>query len=133
MRRCSLWVGLCVALVALVSACPAFATATFMQRLPTSTAFRCLNCHTVQDPAAANAALNPFGQDFKNNGFQWNTTIASRSADGDNCTNGFELGDENGDGIADANVTRERFNPGQTDCTLQITPQAWSALKTLFR
>ena len=130
MRRCSWLVGLAVTLL---SAGAAFATTAYMQRLPTSSAFRCLNCHTVQDPGTANAGVNPFGQAFKNNGFQWNTTLASRSSDGDNCTNGFELGDENGDGIADANVTRERFNPGQTDCTLQITPQAWSALKTLFR
>lgn len=130
MRRCSLWVGL---LVALCGVRPALATTAYMQRLPTSTAFRCLNCHNVQDPGAANAGLNAFGQEFKRNSFQWNTTIALLSSDGDNCTNGFELGDENGDGIVDANVTRERFNPGQTDCTLQITPQAWSALKTLFR
>lgn len=130
MRHCSLWVGL---LAVLCGALPASATTAYMQRLPTSTAFRCLNCHNVQDPPANNAGLNTFGQAFKTNGFQWNVTLASLSADGDNCTNGFELGDENGDGIVDANVTRERFNPGQTDCTLQITPQAWSALKTLFR
>ena len=130
MRRCSWLVGLAVTLF---SAGAAFATTAYMQRLPTSSTFRCLNCHTAQDPGTANAGVNPFGQAFKDKGFQWNTALALVSSDGDNCTNGFELGDENGDGIADANVTRERFNPGQTDCTLQITPQAWSALKTLFR
>ena len=130
MRRCSLLVGL---LVALFGARASFATTMYMQRLPTSNAFRCLNCHSNQDPGTANAGLNGFGQAFKGNGLQWNTTLASLTSDGDNCTNGFELGDENGDGIPDANVTRERFNPGQTDCTLQITAQAWSVLKTLFR
>ena len=130
MRRSALLLAL---LVICAGAPASYATTTFMQRLPVTTAFRCLNCHTVQDPGSANAALNGFGQAFKNNGFQWNTSLASSSADGDNCTNGFELGDENGDGIADPTVTRERSNPGQTDCTLQITPQAWSALKTLFR
>ena len=33
----------------------------------------------------------------------------------------------------DANVTAQRSNPGSSDCTLQLSPTAWSALKSLFR
>jgi hypothetical protein len=112
---------------------PAGATQVYMQRLPSTTQFRCLNCHTVQDPVAATATLNGFGAAFRDNGLQWNRTLAALRSDGDACSNGFELGDEDGDGRLDANVTMERSNPGQSDCTLQLTPQAWTALKNLFR
>ncbi len=110
------------------------ATTAYMQRLPASSQFRCLNCHTVQDPAsAAQAGLNSFGVAFRDNGFKWDGTLAAMRSDSDPCTNGFELGDSNGDGRLDSNVTAERSNPGQSDCTLQISEQAWSELKKLFR
>lgn len=118
---------------ALLYASAAHATSLYMQQLPTSGQFRCLNCHNVQDPSAVSAALNAFGADFRDNGFRWDRTLAQQRSDSDNCTNGFELGDEDGDGRPDPNVTLERSNPGQSDCTLQLTPAAWSALKELFR
>ena len=120
--------GLC-----LMAADLAFATSAQMQQLPTSSAFRCLNCHQQQDPGVANAALNSFGLAFKNNGSRWDPNLAAQRSDNDNCSNGFELGDENGDGRADQGVTRERSNPGQSDCTLQLNDKAWTALKTLFK
>jgi hypothetical protein len=105
-----------------------------MQQLPLSSRFQCLNCHVVQTPTAATAALNTFGEDFLANEKLWNAALASQSSDGDNCTNGFELGDENGDGSPDDTTLREeRKNPGQDDCTLQLDKRAWSALKSLFR
>jgi hypothetical protein len=116
-----------------VTADVAFATQSHMLQLPTSSAFRCLNCHAQQDPVASNATLNVFGLAFKNNGSRWDHTLAVKRSDDDSCTNGFELGDEDGDGRPDTGVTRERSNPGQSDCTLELRPQAWSALKTLFR
>jgi hypothetical protein len=109
------------------------ATSSYMQQLPTSGQFRCLNCHNVQDPPLASASLNSFGTAFRDNGFRWDRELAQLRSDSDNCTNGFELGDEDGDGRPDPNVTVERSNPGQPDCTLQLTPAAWSALKELFR
>ena len=122
-----------VALGALYSA-PAAATNALMQRLPLSSRFQCLNCHFVQSPTAANAALNAFGSDFLANGERWNATLAARSSDGDNCTNGFELGDENGDGFPDdVTLNAERKNPGLDDCALQLDAKAWGALKKLFR
>jgi hypothetical protein len=119
--------------ILLGSATPVLATALHMQRLPTSSAFRCLNCHVAQDPVAPTAQLNVFGAAFRDNSFRWDRTLAALRSDSDNCTNGFELGDENGDGRPDAGVTTERSNPGQSDCTLEISPQAWSNLKKLFR
>ena len=95
--------------------------------------FRCLSCHTVQDPAPSQATLNSFGQAFKNNGFRWDAVLAHGNADGDNCTNGFELSDQNGDGVLDANTKVERSNPGEPGCALEITNQTWTNLKILFR
>jgi len=108
-------------------------TPTYMDRLPLSTPYRCLNCHLVQDPPASNAGLNSFGAAFKANGFKWDRTLAEMGSDGDNCSNGFESGDTDGDGTPDAGVTAERSNPGTLDCTLQISATAWSTLKDLFR
>jgi hypothetical protein len=109
------------------------ATQLYMQRLPAATQFRCLNCHAVQDPGSANATLNSFGSAFRDNGLQWNQTLAALRSDTDRCTNGFELGDENGDGRLDPGAVAERSNPGQSDCTLQLNETAWSNLKALFR
>jgi hypothetical protein len=88
----------------------------------------------VQDPATPQlATLNAFGVAFRDNGFRWDTRLAAMRSDGDACTNGFELGDQNGDGQLDQGVGAERSNPGQSDCTLEINEAAWSALKKLFR
>ena len=110
------------------------ATGTYMGRLPVSTRFRCQNCHLVDNPTPAQARqLNPFGEAFKSNGFRWDVSLAAQRSDTDNCTNGFELGDSNGDGILDSGVHAERNNPGEMDCTLQLNEAAWSTLKQLFR
>ena len=121
------------ALVLVTMSTAAWATAQHMARLPATSPFRCLNCHNVQDPTGVAAALNAFGRDFKDNAFRWDRTLAQKHSDGDNCTNGFEIGDQDGDGRLDQGLTGERHNPGELDCALQLTPQAWSALKTLFR
>jgi hypothetical protein len=124
---------LLIGAVLLVGASPTQATPSYMTQLPTSSTFRCLNCHAVQDPPASNASLNAFGTAFKSNGFRWDRSLAVISSDGDNCTNGFELGDADGNGLADAGVFHERSNPGKSDCTLELTPTAFSALKRLFQ
>ena len=131
MKRLLTLLILTTALVA--AGIPASATQLFMEKLPVATSFRCLNCHSVQDPTAATAALNPFGAAFKANSFKWDAVLAAQSSDGDNCTNGFELGDSDGNGTLDQHVTTERSNPGEKDCTLQLDAIAWSELKKLFR
>jgi hypothetical protein len=120
-------------MIVLALACSAGATPTLMQQLPVSAPYLCLNCHNVANPIPGAAGLNTFGTAFKDNGNRWDRTLAAQRSDNDNCTNGFEIGDEDGDGRADAGVTQERSNPGQGDCSLQINPQAWSALKKLFK
>ena len=125
---------LIVAIGIVCAATSAGATTVYMQRLPVSVRNGCLNCHVIQDPSAANATLNVFGVDFRTNGFKWDRTLALLNSDHDACANGFELGDGDGDGRPDLGVTGEHSNPGQSsDCTLELTPAAWSALKTLFR
>jgi hypothetical protein len=127
------WLPLVIGTMMLVGAGSACATSAHMQQLPVSTPYLCLNCHNVADPTPSTAALNAFGTAFRDNGAKWDRTLALLRSDGDNCTNGFELGDEDGNGQPDVGVTQARSNPGQNDCTLQITPQAWSALKQLFQ
>jgi len=120
--------------IAILTPALAFGTSSYMQQLPNSSRFRCLNCHVVQDPMPSAArTLNPFGEAFRSNGFRWDRTLASQRSDGDNCTNGFEVGDQDGNGVRDPGVTQERKNPGELDCTLQLDEKAWSALKQIFR
>ncbi len=114
-------------------AAPAWATATLMEELPTSSRFLCLNCHTVQNPGADQAQLNPFGVAFRANNNRWDAELARKRSDGDNCTNGFELGDVDGDGQLDDKVEQERSNPGEPGCTLQLKNETWGALKRIFR
>ena len=109
----------------------AWASAEHMQKLPSSDRFGCLICHETAAPLTAN--LNAFGTAFQSNSSRWDATLAVQSSDADGCTNGFELGDEDGDGKLDASLTLERYNPGADDCELQITKRAWSELKKLFR
>ena len=112
---------------------PVWATDTLMQELPTSSRFRCLNCHTIQDPSTEQAKLNPFGVAFRTNNNRWDDVLAKLRSDGDNCTNGFELGDVDGDGKLDDRVEQERSNPGEAGCTLQLKNDTWGELKRLFR
>ena len=116
-----------------IGSTPVAATPLLMSKLPAANPFRCLNCHVVQDPPASGAALNPFGQDFKNNRSVWDRVLVQKQSDGDNCTNGFEIGDEDGNGRLERNVNAERHNPGEMDCALQLNSAAWTALKELFR
>jgi len=122
---------LCSLLVLLGTTAPAWATQELMQELPASGRFGCLICHQTAAPVSND--LNAFGAAFLDNGARWDAALAHSSSDEDGCTNGFELGDENGDGKLDDSVTAERYNPGSDDCPLQINDSAWGELKKLFR
>lgn len=37
--------------------------------------------------------LNPFGEDFRSNNFEWSVSLCLKDSDGDGRTNGQELGD----------------------------------------
>ena len=110
-------------------------TNQYMVRLPTYLKFRCANCHISATPTLEANDLNLFGKDFKANGFIWDQTLAGKNSDKDRCSNGFELGDENGDGLVDlASTKEEHSNPGDpNDCSIALTDKTWGIIKNIFR
>jgi hypothetical protein len=115
------------------------ATADDLGNLPVAaenSRFGCKNCHILQQPTTNDHDLNPFGQDYLANGRVWNAALANLNSDGDGCTNGFELGDTDGDGVLDGNVVQESGNPGEPDdCggSFLTDQSTWGALKALFQ
>ncbi len=133
LRWFSAW--LAVAQLPLALSVPsARATEADMAVLPVVEPFRCLLCHMQANPTRTNHVLNLFGEDFLENGRRWNATLAALDSDGDGCSNGFELGDMDGNGVADGNVSVLNSNPGVPgDCgELIIDARTWGALKALF-
>lgn len=128
-------VALLVAGAAVGWGTPGRATTGDMDQLPVTTRFACLNCHLSSQPTAGDFELNAFGQDFLANDRIWNVDLAQLDSDGDGCLNGVELGDSDGDGLPDGNVSEEMGNPGVVDecgggaLTDEVT---WGALKALF-
>lgn len=117
------------------SATAARATEADMARLPVTAPFECLACHTVSNPGPGSFALNPFGTDFLENGRIWDSNLAHLDSDGDNCLNGVEVGDSDGDGFADGNVQEQASNPGvDDDCGSGslVDEKTWGALKAMF-
>jgi hypothetical protein len=114
---------------------PAGSMPELMLRLPSYQKYRCANCHASSEPAAGSAGLNVFGEDFSANQKLWDRTLAYRNSDGDKCLNGFELGDQNGDGTFDYSGTVvEHSNPGDgRDCSIALTQQTWGKIKDVFR
>jgi len=104
---------------------------TFMSKLPVYERYRCALCHTVAAPVNGNAPLNVFGSDFHANGDKWDSVLAAKDSDRDTFTNGFELGDEDGDGTS--TVTLERSNPGDSgDAPSSVDERSWGIIKKLF-
>ncbi len=121
-----------VALVVAGLVAPAHATTQDMARLPISDPFTCVICHISAPDETGDDALNRFGDDFLANLRQWDGTLAALDSDFDGCANGVELGDADGDGITDGNVTSLTSNPGVEDCGSLIDATAWGDLKALF-
>jgi hypothetical protein len=104
-------------------------TDEYMRSLPVYKHYKCLLCHNTATPVSAD--LNPFGTDFKKNGYTWNNALAVKDSDGDGFPNGDELGDENGDGVPDVGI--ERSNPGDMlNTPNSINRSTWGILKSLF-
>lgn len=120
------------------------ATEEQMLRLPTFVS-GCLTCHDgssvkedfVPEGTAA-LVMNPFGDDWTDNGKVWDAVLALLNSDNDGCTNGFELGDPKGKWRPgaerpDLDPAGETHNPGAaSDCALPIDSQSWGVLKALF-
>jgi hypothetical protein len=106
-----------------------------MSILPAFNKFKCVLCHTSADPSAGDAGLNAFGVDFDKNGRVWDRELAMLNSDNDKCLNGFELGDQDGDGIFDhPGEAIEHSNPGDSsDCSIALTVQTWGKIKEVFR
>ena len=123
-----------IAVLALVAV--VHANTTHMAQLPASATLGCANCHVngTTSTVPASAALNGFGQAFKNNNMVWNRALAEKDSDSDGCTNGVELGDADGNGEPDAHQPQQTSNPGSGgDCQPNtLNEQTWGALKSLF-
>lgn len=114
---------------------PAKATEEDMAQLAVIVPHLCAVCHILDNPSTGNAALNPFGVDFLENGRIWDTDLAQLDSDGDGCLNGVELGDSDGDGVPDGNVTQQSGNPGERDncgSGSLVDERTWGALKAMF-
>ncbi|MCP4574221.1 MAG: hypothetical protein GY838_17810 [bacterium] len=107
-----------------------------MAQLPVTEPFLCLACHVNNHPTSStNAGLNPFGEDYLDNGRLWDQALAYLDSDGDSCNNGTEIGDVDGDGDPDGNVDEQGGNPGvYDDCQSGglVEERTWSALKAIF-
>ena len=103
-----------------------------LSRLPVYQHFKCAICHTTANPSLEEHTLNPFGVAFQENGNQWNGDLARRDSDNDGYRNGVELGDEDGDGVAE--VTMERSNPGDPqNHPNSVDEETWTAIKNIFK
>lgn len=132
---CSFLSCLAVAMLVAAATAPcASATEADMDLLPVVEPFLCLICHYQESPNAASFELNPFGLDFLANGRRWDASLAILDSDGDGCRNGVELGDADGSGWPDGNVSSLSSNPGVPgDCGgLVIDAHTWGTLKALF-
>ncbi len=107
-------------------------TDDFMQRLPVYGDLNCEICHTRSDPSTGAAEMNPFGKDFQDNGNEWNKKLAEMDSDNDGCTNGIEIGDEDGDGSP--TTVRVRSNPGDPfDTPSSLDQKTWGVIKSLYK
>jgi hypothetical protein len=129
-----LTIGSIVAVLVILCVSAASATEALQADLPLSVPFACLNCHLSDAPSAANASLNAFGTAFFDHGSEWDSYLAGLDSDEDGCTNGAEVGDVDGNGVADGSVTQESSNPGVAgDCSAStIDASTWGELKAMF-
>ncbi len=127
----------CLALLAalVMSPQPATSTTDLMLRLPAYQKYKCALCHTSAAPTLESNALNAFGRDFAANESLWDRTLALVNSDDDKCLNGFELGDQEGDGVYDyAGQALEHSNPSDpADCSIALTMKTWGKIKEIFR
>lgn len=133
--RMSLRVATVTAVVVCLYGLPAAATEADMARLPVSAPNLCLACHVTPTPTVGDSGLNPFGVDYRTNGRLWDPNLAMLDSDEDGCLNGVEVGDSDGDGFPDGNVTEQAGNPGvPDDCGggSLVDERTWGTLKAMF-
>ena len=133
--RLTLLAAAVVAAVVCLGAAGAGATEADMARLPVTSPNLCLACHATPTPTVGDSELNPFGVDYLTNGRLWDPNLAMLDSDEDGCLNGVEVGDSDGDGFPDGNVTEQAGNPGvPDDCGggSLVDERTWGTLKAMF-
>jgi len=111
------------------------ATEFDMAQLPVAAPNLCNTCHTSTQPVPSSFVLNLFGLDFLANGRLWDSNLAQLDSDNDGCLNGVEVGDSDGDGQPDGNVTVQSGNPGVADgcgSGSLVDEKTWGTLKAMF-
>ena len=128
---------------ALVAPVSVWATEAANLKLPPSP-YGCQACHGSDQatpttvPGTAIVPFTALGLDWLAQSPQeenrlW-SDLAIGNVDGDGCSNGFELGDPSGAYVPDETESPDRSvsDPNQHDCTLPISEESWSRLKSLF-
>ena len=129
LKRDSLFI-LLIVVIALLCTDTLKSREDYMRTLPVYQRYKCALCHTSASPTSA-SDLNGFGVDFRENNYVWYTALSVQDSDSDGFVNGVELGDENGDGVAD--IGFERSNPGdRLNTPNSIDRGTWGILKSLF-
>ncbi|MGF1467988.1 MAG: calcium-binding EGF-like domain-containing protein [Sandaracinaceae bacterium] len=80
---------------------------------------RCWICHVS---GVGGGTLTDFGDDFLDNGYVWDQTLAGMDSDGDDWSNGQELGDPFGVWTSGSAVTFFRSNPGRDVGENEVCP-----------
>ena len=141
--RLSSRLGYALALALLVAPATVWATEAANLKLPPSE-YGCQACHgssaasATAVPANAIVPFTPLGLDWLSQSATeaerlW-SELALGNVDGDGCSTGFELGDPTGayepDGTDPPDMSIS--DPNRSDCTLPISEESWSRLKSLF-
>ena len=142
-RRLTLIFGYSAGIACLVVPVSVWASQAANEKLPPNP-YGCTACHgaaTVTPTEVPPDAVLP----FRDLGVEWASQapkeadrlwsdLAYGNVDGDGCSNGFELGDPSGTWLPDGEGRPDLTvsDPNQHDCTLPISEESWSRLKSLF-
>jgi hypothetical protein len=130
-------------IMCLVVPVSAWATGTASAKMPPNP-YGCTLCHGAEEvtptevPAAEILPLTEMGvawafQTSDESTRLW-SDLSGGNVDGDGCSNGYEMGDPEGTYLPDGPERPDQTvsDPNVHDCTLPISEESWSRLKSLF-
>jgi hypothetical protein len=142
-KRCFVVFAYVAGIAGLVVPVSVSATETANAKMPPNP-YGCTLCHgggavtPTEVPPSAILPLRELGvrwalQDTDEANRLW-SDLATGNVDGDGCSNGFELGDPSGSYLPDGPERPDLSvsDPNTHDCTLPISEESWSRLKSLF-